>query len=280
VKIFFSHSSRDKAVVRDVKSRLPNHVRVWLDESELLTGMDIENSLKGAIDQEADYVVVFLSRTAIQSDWVSRELAWALSREKELGREFVLPVVLDDVWESVKPVKFRKKKYLKCFDQSDIGLDAFAKALAQDLFAWVSKRSEREQQAKETMKAFTGGLSKMESDVPAHWLQTLLTFVDGIGSLKPELQLERLTKRVERESEKWKATEERTKADMQSRSENSDSDALVRLGMTMYAVSVARMVDRLEEIKEELDFWKQHRDEVSAEDTLARVKEMMTHEAG
>lgn len=276
MKIFFSHSSRDNALVRDVKSRLPKHVKVWLDESELLTGMDVESSLRSAINEEADYVVVFLSRTAIQSEWVSRELSWALSREKELGREFVLPVMLDNIWERVEPVQFRKKKYLNCLDQSDMAMEAFSKALAHELFAWVSKRTEREHQGKEMLKAFTGDLSKIELEVPSHWLKDLLMFVDRLGSLKPELQLERLSKRIERESEKWRATEERAKAGTQPRSDKSDSDALGGLGMAMYAWALVSMVDRLQEIKEELDFWKKHRNELSAADTLARVKERMS----
>jgi hypothetical protein len=59
-----------------------------------------------------------MSRDAIASEWVKKEFEWALRRERDLQRQFVLPVLLEDVWDQVQPEEFQKRKYLRCFDQS------------------------------------------------------------------------------------------------------------------------------------------------------------------
>ena len=50
MKVFLSHSSRDKALVREIRSHLPEHVTTWLDEEELLVGQDLKISIKSAIE--------------------------------------------------------------------------------------------------------------------------------------------------------------------------------------------------------------------------------------
>jgi hypothetical protein len=53
-----------------------------------------------------DFVVIFLGKEAVASEWVKRELLWALESEKNIGRVLVLPVPPDDVWDMVKPAGF------------------------------------------------------------------------------------------------------------------------------------------------------------------------------
>ena len=95
--VFFSHSSRDKALVRELKGYFPPWLTVWIDEERLLFGSDLELSLKNAINENVDYVVLFLGREAVDSPWVRREIEWSLAREDILGRTFLLPVLLIDV---------------------------------------------------------------------------------------------------------------------------------------------------------------------------------------
>jgi len=79
MKIFFSHSSRDKPLVREIRSYLPPHIRAWIDEDDLLVGEDLEQSIKSAITSTADFLVIFIGADSIRSHWVKRELDWALA---------------------------------------------------------------------------------------------------------------------------------------------------------------------------------------------------------
>jgi len=119
MKVFLSHSRRDRALVREIRRCLPEHLRRWLDESELLIGQDLRVSIRGTIQDDADFVVIFLGKETVASEWIQGELGWALEREGKMDRRFVLPVLLDDVWDIVEPVQFRDRLYLQCFDQSE-----------------------------------------------------------------------------------------------------------------------------------------------------------------
>ena len=58
MRIFFSHSSRDKALLRELRGYLPPWISSWIDEDELLFGSDLDTSLKRTIDEDVDYVVL------------------------------------------------------------------------------------------------------------------------------------------------------------------------------------------------------------------------------
>jgi len=139
MKIFLSHSSKDEALVKTISDYFPKHLGRWLAEYELLIGEEFELSIKKNI-KESDYLVIFLSKEAVQSEWVKRELTWALERENKLNRVFVLPILFDDVWEKVKPKKFQKRQYLKCFDKNSDNLQKVAQQLNNDISAWLSRR--------------------------------------------------------------------------------------------------------------------------------------------
>lgn len=140
MKIFLSHSSRDKPLIREIQSYLPQHIKTWIDEEELLFGDEIENSLRKAIKLDADFLVIFVGREAIQSKWVKKELNWALEHEQRIGRTFVLPVVFDtDVWDQVEPKEFQNRKYLECTDFTSSGVKLFSEKFKDELFAWLSR---------------------------------------------------------------------------------------------------------------------------------------------
>ena len=108
MRIFFSHSTRDKPLVREIRRHLPSHITTWLDEEELLFGDEIEKSIRSAITDTSDFVVVFVGRESVRSPWVRRELKWALERERQTGFIFVLPILLDkESWEAkrLKPAR-------------------------------------------------------------------------------------------------------------------------------------------------------------------------------
>jgi hypothetical protein len=59
MKIFVSHSRRDKALIREIASHLPTYIRPWLDEEQLLFGMNLEASIRTSILSDANYVITF-----------------------------------------------------------------------------------------------------------------------------------------------------------------------------------------------------------------------------
>jgi hypothetical protein len=123
MKIFLSHRSRDKSTVRDFKQGLPKFLHSWLDEESLAWGDSVPDTLQKTIDSDVDFVLIFLGTDSLESEWVRRELAWALEREQELGRTFVLPIVLGDVPQSSLPETIAKRLYLTLpdFQQGSIG---------------------------------------------------------------------------------------------------------------------------------------------------------------
>src|SRR5713101_460460 len=71
--VFLSHSSKDKEFVRHLAGELiREEITVWLDEVELRVGDNlsgIESSIRAS-----DYLVVVLSKAAVESGWVEREI--------------------------------------------------------------------------------------------------------------------------------------------------------------------------------------------------------------
>jgi len=279
MKVFLSHSSRDKALVREIRSHLPDHVKTWLDEEELLVGQDLKISIKSAIQEDADFVVIFLGKEAVASEWVTRELEWALEREKNIGRVFVLPVLLDDVWGMVEPAEFRNRLYIKCFDQSEDAVREVARKLSDHIFSWLSRHldeSKRKDLEKKRDAEATGealkALSKMTeafaTEVPDHWTKELRALCRSIAGLAPQVQLYRLSSRITRELQEWQEADRRTKESL----EKGDVDEpLSKLGLVMTTIANGKMIEMLENCKEELDMWQNHPDQVSPDGVLERI---------
>ena len=139
MRIFLSHASEDKPAVRRIRDHLPPHVQVWLDEDELDLGSRFPKVIEQTIHDRSDFVIVFLSRHALQSEWVARELDWALQREQELDRSFVLPVLLDDIRREIKNKPISQRIYITAFDHSEAGLEKTAQNIGKNLFAQISR---------------------------------------------------------------------------------------------------------------------------------------------
>ena len=95
MRIFLSHHSDDKSLVREVKQALPEFLQTWLDEDRIRWSDNIGVRLLEAINVHCDFLILFLRAKTLKSKWVQREMRAALRREKELGRTFILPIVLD-----------------------------------------------------------------------------------------------------------------------------------------------------------------------------------------
>lgn len=140
MKVFLSHSSRNKPLVREVKSYFPEHVKLWIDEKDLLVGENIDQSLQGTISEGTDYLIFFIDQYSLNSAWVRKEIQWAMDVERRTNRTFVLPILLDrDSLDGPLPDEIKNRKYLSCFDYSEAGIRGLASSLISELFAWLSR---------------------------------------------------------------------------------------------------------------------------------------------
>lgn len=138
MRIFMSHASQDKAFVQAAQARLPAHVRVWLDVDQLYAGHRLSDELRHAVLDENDYVIVFVSEHTLQSAWVGREVVWALEREADLGRPFVVPVMLPGVPLDAAPAGDFAPLWQRIYLQGGDGPAAVGDALGRHLFGLVS----------------------------------------------------------------------------------------------------------------------------------------------
>ena len=157
IKIFLSHSSRQKLFVRELRRRLPQSIDLWIDESEIIAGDPIPDSLASAIDRECDLFIAIIDAHAAASPWVELELRRAARREAELGRTFLLPVVLEmSAWDALQVPGLRERKFLTCLDFSDHTIDSFVRSLIEEILAWLSRLHSHR------AEAVPGGLSMVE----------------------------------------------------------------------------------------------------------------------
>ena len=140
MKIFLSHASESKALVRRLTEPLPAHVSIWLDRDAMAPGQRFAPRIESAIRNDCDFVLVFIDEHALASDWVKRETALALQRQQALQRAYVLPVLLQDVGAQMKALGIDPEEmlYLQATDHSDEGIAAAARTLADELFKHCS----------------------------------------------------------------------------------------------------------------------------------------------
>jgi len=145
MKIFLSHTSRDKPLVREFRTGLPAFLRskTWLDEDNLLWGDALAGTLKTTIQTKVDFLVIFLTRQALDSAWVRQELEWATAREGELKRTFVLPILIEDVPNDDLPDYFKHRRYLKLSDFEHESVIALANDATMELFQLIVEGQEK-----------------------------------------------------------------------------------------------------------------------------------------
>lgn len=288
MKVFLSYSSRDKALVREVRSHLPRHIQTWLDEDDLLWSQNLTVSIKEAITQGADYFVIFLDREAIRSDWVRREFEWALERERQLARTFVLPVLLDDCWGEVQPAAFQERKYLKCLDQSVQGVRSLAEAMSSQIFAHLAKnlheRERKEMEAErqgEAVKAAAHtltGIVDVFAGIQREWKTDLVRRCTNFSDFAPERQLEKIAEIIDAELRRWRASDQEELAPVEDDQATGGQEGIegTMAALTKFAGVVVGVVDRervglLEEVNQLLVAWNGDRANVEAATVLGRV---------
>jgi hypothetical protein len=105
---FLSHSSKDKAFIRQLAADLTAQgIAVWLDEQRIRVGDSIPDQIAQGL-AESDYFVLAISANSVGSEWVKKELNNALVKEVERRQVHVLPIKLDD---APMPDSILDKKY-------------------------------------------------------------------------------------------------------------------------------------------------------------------------
>ena len=97
--LFISYSHADTAFVDKLETHLNKKgIRFWRDIHDAKAGR-LETQIDRAIRQNPT-VLLILSENSIKSDWVEHEVRTARDLEKEVGRDILCPVALDDSWKS------------------------------------------------------------------------------------------------------------------------------------------------------------------------------------
>jgi hypothetical protein len=125
-KVFISHSSADKQFVRGLAVDLAaiGH-QPWLDEWEILAGESIIERVGSGVE-DADLMVVVLSRNAMASKWVENEWHAKYWTEVSKRRVAVIPVLIEDC---EIPALLRAKKYVDFRDNYASALELLAKSI-------------------------------------------------------------------------------------------------------------------------------------------------------
>ncbi|MGK7899207.1 MAG: toll/interleukin-1 receptor domain-containing protein [Xenococcus sp. (in: cyanobacteria)] len=144
MKIFLSHRSSNKPLVREFKEHLPNFLHTWLDEDSLSWADPLSKKLKHSIKSDVDFLIVFLDSETLKSNWVRKEIEWAIEREKELQRTFVLPIILEASLlqdENLNNLQFNleERKYLTLKDFDKPSIKSLADETTLKLFDLVIK---------------------------------------------------------------------------------------------------------------------------------------------
>ena len=96
--LFISYSHADAAFVDRLEVALNEKgIRFWRDIHHATSGR-LERQIEQAIRHNPT-VLLILSKNSVESDWVQHEVRKARGLEKELGRDVLCPVALDDRWK-------------------------------------------------------------------------------------------------------------------------------------------------------------------------------------
>jgi len=94
--VFLSHSSKDKAVVRELAKRLRRDgLRVWFDEWEVKPGDIIGLKVEQGLEQSR-VLVLCMSKNAFASDWVTLERHSVMFRDPTNAQRRFIPLLLED----------------------------------------------------------------------------------------------------------------------------------------------------------------------------------------
>ena len=126
--IFISYSYKDKEFVRRLASDLrARGIQVWVDSQEIRVGDSIIQKISEGIER-ADYVLVVLSQSSIQSVWVQKEVRTAFVKDPAGAKGVLIPVVLE---KTQIPSFLQGIKYADFTTSYEEGLDEILDAIVK-----------------------------------------------------------------------------------------------------------------------------------------------------
>jgi TIR domain len=142
LRVFVSHASSDKSFAERVAIALRNSALIpWIDKEQVLVGDDVLEKLGEGL-RTMDFLAFIVSKKALQSRWVDRELKFAARREIEEKQILILPFIIDSTSSSEMPW------YLQHLRAERVSSDKHGVAAILELIAArVSRRVARKNRA-------------------------------------------------------------------------------------------------------------------------------------
>lgn len=141
-RAFISHSSADKTFAELVAEELRHSaLEAWFDREQILVGDDVLEKLGEGL-QTMDFLVFIVSKKALGSPWVDRELKFAARRQIENKQILILPFIIDDTLSTELPW------YIQHLRPEQVSPDiAGARSIVEFVTARVTRRIEDKQNA-------------------------------------------------------------------------------------------------------------------------------------
>lgn len=110
--VFLSYAHKDQRFVDKLYNALTrSDIEVYLDRHDFTAG-SLEKNISRAI-RINDQVVVVLSKHSLASEWVWLEISSALEKEREIGKDVLFPICIDDECWKEQRNKERLMNYVK-----------------------------------------------------------------------------------------------------------------------------------------------------------------------
>ena len=162
MRVFISHAWEDKPLALAM-ARLPDFIDAWVDVRELLGGEKLDPTIITAIE-DSHVFIVLISRISLAKAWVAQEVNWAMAREAQKDRVFVLPVVIEaglDLALAAPPFQqFAQRLFIDASDRSDSGIDKARSLIAHTLFHWASDWLDRMEPRGDSTRRFADTLER------------------------------------------------------------------------------------------------------------------------
>lgn len=182
-KVFLSHSSSDKEIVRKIAKQLGNKNSV-LDEFTFEAGQQTLDEIFKHLDN-SDLFVIFLSDNSLNSKWVKAELGKAKKNLKSEELSRILPIIIDKniTYKDERIPNWLAKPYnLKYFPNEVIILQKIRKSLREINF----KKTRFNQELENNFVGRNTEMQKFEDDINNldNWTPTYIiayNYFEGIG---------------------------------------------------------------------------------------------------
>jgi len=152
MKIFLSHTKDDIKNVRRISDILKSHGHEpWLDEKEIILGSSVVDGINKGLE-EAEIVIVFLSKKSIESTWVRKEWQITFFDHVNKGDVIIIPLLLDDC---KIPQLLKDKKYADFRNREEYESNIAELIRSLSIIEYDSKEEPISDRSKESVLEYT-----------------------------------------------------------------------------------------------------------------------------